>query len=103
MRPALDLRAAILSAAFAALLIAIWYAATLPKGGAAALDPAYARLMGGGGQAAGFPGPAEVGRVLGQHLAHPFFNRGPNDKGIGLQLAYSLARVLVGFALAALV
>ena len=29
--------------------------------------------------------------------------RGTNDKGIGIQLAYSLGRVLLGFALAALV
>ncbi|WP_054431794.1 nitrate ABC transporter permease, partial [Achromobacter sp. 2789STDY5608633] len=33
----------------------------------------------------------------------PFYDRGPNDKGIGVQLAYSVARVLTGFLLAALV
>ena len=33
----------------------------------------------------------------------PFYVRGSNDKGIGIQLAYSLGRVLLGFVLAALV
>ena len=38
-----------------------------------------------------------------QHLKEPFYDRGPNDKGIGIQLAYSIARVLVGYVLAILV
>ena len=33
----------------------------------------------------------------GKHLRDPFYDRGTNDKGIGIQLAYSLARVLLGF------
>jgi nitrate/nitrite transport system permease protein len=37
------------------------------------------------------------------NLAHPFYDNGPNDKGIGIQLAHSLARVGLGFGLAALV
>lgn len=36
-------------------------------------------------------------------LAHPFYNNGPNDMGIGWQLLYSLGRVMAGFALAAIV
>lgn len=36
-------------------------------------------------------------------LSHPFYDNGPNDKGIGIQLGYSLARVLGGFFLAAVV
>src|SRR5690606_19632579 len=49
------------------------------------------------------PGPAEVGAKLWSHLVDPFYDNGPNDKGIGVQLAYSLARVLTGYLLAALV
>jgi len=37
------------------------------------------------------------------HLTDPFYDKGPNDKGIGIQLAFSIARVLTGFLLAALV
>jgi nitrate/nitrite transport system permease protein len=36
-------------------------------------------------------------------LSDPFYDRGPNDKGIGLQLAYSLLRVAAGYSLALLV
>lgn len=36
-------------------------------------------------------------------LAHPFYNKGPNDMGIGWQLLYSLGRVMAGFSLAAIV
>ena len=46
------------------------------------------------------PGPAEVGATIWQHLKDPFYDRGTNDKGIGIQLAYSLGRVLLGFLLA---
>jgi nitrate/nitrite transport system permease protein len=36
-------------------------------------------------------------------LVDPFYDNGPNDKGIGWQLVYSLARVGTGFGLAAFV
>src|SRR5204863_8536818 len=48
------------------------------------------------------PTPADIGATLWKHLLDPFYVRGSNDKGIGIQLAYSLGRVLLGFALAAL-
>lgn len=38
-----------------------------------------------------------------KNLSDPFYDRGPNDKGIGIQLAYSLARVGAGYFLAALI
>ena len=40
------------------------------------------------------PGPIDVGAKLWEHLRRPFYDNGPNDKGIGIQLAYSIARVL---------
>jgi nitrate/nitrite transport system permease protein len=49
------------------------------------------------------PGPLEVGRQLWQHLCDPFYDRGPNDKGVGIQLAASIGRVLVGYLIAVLV
>jgi nitrate/nitrite transport system permease protein len=44
-----------------------------------------------------------VGEKLWGHISDPFYDRGTNDKGIGIQLGYSIFRVLVGFGLAALV
>src|SRR5882672_4034706 len=55
-----------------------------------------------GGQPAGrgVPGPLAVAATAGHMLANPFYNNGPNDKGIGLQLAASLARLGVGWTVA---
>ena len=39
------------------------------------------------------PGPLDVGAKLWEHLTQPFYDNGPNDKGVGIQLAYSIARV----------
>jgi nitrate/nitrite transport system permease protein len=36
-------------------------------------------------------------------MADPFYDTGPNDKGIGLQLLYSLRRVFIGFAIGSLI
>ncbi len=49
------------------------------------------------------PGPVDVGAKLWEHLRSPFYDNGPNDKGIGIQLAYSIARVAAGYLTAALV
>ena len=46
------------------------------------------------------PGPLEVGAKIAGHLSRPFYDNGPNDKGIALQLLYSIARVLAGFGAA---
>jgi nitrate/nitrite transport system permease protein len=37
-----------------------------------------------------------------EKLSNPFYDNGPNDKGIGIQLGYSIYRVLSGFFLAVL-
>ncbi len=51
----------------------------------------------------GFPTLAQMGETILGHLASPFYDAGPNDKGVGLQLAHSLGRVAVGFLIAAAV
>ncbi len=51
----------------------------------------------------GFPSPALVWREAAEQIFNPFYDRGPNDKGIGIQLQYSLARVATGFILAIIV
>jgi nitrate/nitrite transport system permease protein len=102
----LAFRSALLSAAILILVIGIWQVASMSGGGAAgpAVDPEYAKLLGAAaaaGQKTPFPAPAEVGAKLWHHLSDPFYIRGTNDMGIGIQLAYSIARVALGFTLAA--
>jgi nitrate/nitrite transport system permease protein len=97
--------AAGLSAAFLALFLGIWHLATLPKQSAApsAADSEYAKLMGkGASKSAGFPTLTQMREAALTQLADPFYDRGPNDKGIGIQIAHSLGRVAAGFALAML-
>jgi nitrate/nitrite transport system permease protein len=48
----------------------------------------------------GLPTLATLGETIWKQLSNPFYDAGPNDKGIGIQLAYSLARVMLGYLLA---
>ena len=117
---ALGLKSALLSALLL-MFLGIWHIATT-GGGSAAPGPAaqsltpeqieYLKLMGkdpaaepGSGASAksGFPTLAQMGAVIVQHVSSPFYDNGPNDKGIGLQLAHSLGRVGLGYLLAAAV
>jgi nitrate/nitrite transport system permease protein len=96
--------AGLLSALLLLVLVGAWHLATLPKGGAQVVDPEYAKLVGqqaSTGQKSAFPTPADFGAKLVEHLRDPAYDKGPNDKGIGIQLAYSIGRVLLGFVLAA--
>ncbi|MCU0897772.1 MAG: nitrate ABC transporter permease [Burkholderiales bacterium] len=99
------LRAGLLSIVFALVTLAVWHFATVqPERAASAADDEYAKLMGKGTRKSdGFPTPAQLGEAAKQHLSNPFYDNGPNDKGIGIQLAHSLARVAGGFTLAILV
>ena len=51
----------------------------------------------------GFPGPWTTWQAALTLFADPFYNGGPNDRGIGWNVLASLQRVAVGFGLAALV
>lgn len=51
----------------------------------------------------GLPTPAATFQVLWELVKDPFYDYGPNDKGIGLQLASSLGRVAGGFLLGSLI
>jgi nitrate/nitrite transport system permease protein len=98
----LGLRAGLVSLALFALIVGVWHIATAGTGTAVKMDPEYAKLMGATatqGKSA-MPGPVEVGAKIWQHLKDPFYDRGTNDKGIGIQLAYSIARVGLGYLLA---
>jgi nitrate/nitrite transport system permease protein len=49
------------------------------------------------------PSPADTFTKLQSLMSDPFYNRGPNDKGIGLRMYASLQRVFFGFGLAMVV
>src|SRR6185436_16776831 len=102
MQTWLGLRAALVSVALFAAMIGVWQVATMGSRPTAKMSPEYAKLMGATatqGRSA-MPGPADVGAKIWQHLRDPFYDRGTNDKGIGIQLAYSIARVGIGYLLA---
>jgi nitrate/nitrite transport system permease protein len=100
----LSVRAAVLTLALLAAFVVAWHLATSGAGPTQKMDPDYAKLMGTTvtqGTSV-MPGPLDVGAKLWQQLRRPFYDNGPNDKGIGIQLAYSIARVLTGYLLAVL-
>jgi nitrate/nitrite transport system permease protein len=102
MAPSLALRSAVLSVALFVGFILVWHLATSTHQTVQALDPEYAKLMGmtvTQGKSA-MPGPLDVAAKIWDHLKDPFYDRGSNDKGLGIQLAYSIARVMVGYLIA---
>lgn len=66
------------------LLIALWYIITVASGGE-------------------LPSPAATFTVFWDLVKDPFYDLGPNDKGIALQLLSSLTRVFTGFLLGSFV
>lgn len=107
----LRIKAALVSLLLLAVFLGLWYAGT--SGGRAAGSTAgltaeqieYQKLMGkdpDSTKTTGFPTPAQVGATFVRQLANPFYDNGPNDKGIAIQLAHSLGRVGLGFLLACL-
>src|SRR5436190_4292641 len=108
------LQSSLLSLAVLAALLLTWHVATLPAPAARApngLTPEqieYQKMLGkdpgaATAKSAGFPTLAQMGETVARNLAHPFYDNGPNDKGVGIQLGWSLLRVGLGFALAAIV
>jgi nitrate/nitrite transport system permease protein len=109
------LRSAALSLLLLALILLVWQLATAgvaggPKVSMTPEEIEYAKLLGkdvsGAGAdtaKSGFPTPAQMGQAIVTQLSSPFYDNGPNDKGVGLQLLYSLGRVALGFAIAAAV
>jgi nitrate/nitrite transport system permease protein len=108
----LNLRATVVSLLLLFCFIGVWQLATTgPTVGAAAgkhtaEELEYLKMMGkdpGATKSTGFPSPLQVAQASVAHLSDPFYDRGPNDKGIAIQLAHSLGRVGLGFLLAVLV
>ena len=108
-----NLKAAVLSLLMLAVFLGIWQVATMSTSGGGASQAGmtteqieYQKMLGkdpGQVKAAGFPTPLDMGATAWKHLSNPFYDNGPNDKGIAIQLAWSLGRVALGFGLACLV
>ena len=104
MIKSLPLKAALLSLLLLGTFLLVWHLATLPKVAMQAVDTEYAKLMGSSApKTTGLPTPMQIGEAIWKQARDPFYDNGPNDKGVGIQIAYSLARVMAGFLLAALV
>ena len=112
MLKSLNVKASLVSVLLLLVLLAAWHIATLPAS-SAAVSPAvsaeraeYLRMLGkdpGTAKTSGFPTPLQLGQTAWTQLSDPFYDNGPNDKGIGIQLGHSLARVGLGFFLACIV
>src|SRR5437763_15077822 len=105
MTTSLRFRAAIVSVALFLAFIGIWHLATRGTASVATMSPEYAKLMGATateGKSA-MPGPSEVGAKLWEHRKRPLYHNGPNDKGLGIQLGYSIASVGLRCLLAVMV
>jgi nitrate/nitrite transport system permease protein len=102
MLKSLNLRAALLSLVFLAVTLGFWEIGNQAPEAKKALTE-YEMLMGGADQEARVPPPSAVITLAAEELSDPFYDKGPNDKGIGIQLGYSLYRVLTGYLLAALI
>ncbi|MEI8034066.1 MAG: nitrate ABC transporter permease [Betaproteobacteria bacterium] len=104
MKNLLTIKAALLSLIIFLFFLAIWHTATRPVVKPVAQKSEYQQLMGASdNKQDGLPSPWQVAQTIKKNLSDPFYDRGPNDKGVGLQVGYSLARVAGGFLLAAVV
>ncbi len=110
MSKSIRMKAALLSFVMLVLLLMVWQVASLPGKQVAtnAMDEEYAMLMGQTVSSTkkevnGMPTPAQFAGLAWKQLSDPFYDNGPNDKGIGIQLARSLGRVGLGYLIAALV
>jgi nitrate/nitrite transport system permease protein len=54
-------------------------------------------LLTKGNDGQGLPGPVPVAETSLEFLLNPFYDKGPNDKGIGILAMYSVGRLIVGF------
>ncbi len=102
MTASLKVKAVILSFVFLVLTMGLWEGLT-PSVKSARDMTEYERLMGGADQEARVPPPSQIIGKAFEELSDPFYDAGPNDKGIGIQVAYSLYRVLTGYFFAALI
>lgn len=102
MQASLRVKSFVLSLFILVFTLGIWEAAT-PGVRAASEMTEYEKLMGGADQEARVPPPSQILIKAIEELSNPFYDKGPNDKGIGIQVGYSLYRVLAGYLMAAVI
>lgn len=102
MTLSLNTRAFIVSVVLLVTLLGIWEVMN-PVAASSGELTEYEQLMGAADQQARVPPPSVVLSHAWQELSNPFYDAGPNDKGIGIQLGWSLYRVLTGYLAAMLV
>lgn len=102
MLQSLNLRAALVSLCILIAALGFWEITSQPPEQSEALSE-YELLMGGADQEARVPPPSQIMALALEELGNPFYDAGPNDKGIGIQLGYSVYRVMSGFLMAAAV
>lgn len=98
----LTVRAAIVSVVILLVILGFWEAFNQPPKATEGLSE-FELLMGGVEDEARVPPPSQVLAHAWDELSDPFYDAGPNDKGIGIQLGYSIYRVLTGYFLAVLI
>jgi nitrate/nitrite transport system permease protein len=99
MTASLNIRATVVSIVLFFLFVLVWHFATSGISAVGDMDPEYAKLLGKTATqgTSAMPGPLQVGAKLWEHIKQPFYDNGPNDKGVGIQLGYSIARVAIGY------
>ena len=97
----LNARATLIAVVLLGLGLSVWELLNQPPAAGENLSE-YELLMGAAEQQARVPPPSQVLMHAYRELSNPFYDAGPNDKGIGIQLAYSIYRVLSGYLAAAL-
>lgn len=95
-------KARLLSLLVLGVSLGLWEAATAPRAAVGARG-GYDALVASDAEMARIPPPSAVLALALEQLSDPFYDRGTNDKGIGTQLAFSLARVGAGYLMALLV
>lgn len=99
MLKSLNSRAMILSVVILAAVALVWEGVNRPPAEQIELSE-YELLIGGVDDQARIPNPSDILSHAIDELSNPFYDAGPNDKGIGLQLLYSIGRVLIGYFIA---
>lgn len=102
MVSSLKVKGALLSVVLLVVGLGVWELSS-QSGSTAEAASAYDALVDGAEQTARIPPPSKIVALAAEQLRNPFYDAGPNDKGIGIQLLYSLGRVLSGYFAALLV
>ena len=102
MSYSIGFRAFVVSMVMLATILGIWEMVSQRPSKTEKLTE-YEMLVAGAQEEARVPPPSQVAIRAWKELGDPFYDAGPNDKGIGIQIAYSLYRVLTGYFLAAAV